>query len=61
MDPIPRSQYHCAKKIALISIKALEDVMGKNGMNASPVCWGRIDSDKPVCFIAIGLLQAGLK
>lgn len=26
-----------------------------------PVCWGRHDSDKPVCFIAIGLLQGGLK
>jgi len=26
-----------------------------------PVCWGRTDSDKPVCFIAVGLLQEGLK
>lgn len=26
-----------------------------------PVCWGRKDSDKPVCFIAVGLLQEGLK
>ena len=26
-----------------------------------PVCWGRHDSDKPVCFIAVGLLQEGLK
>lgn len=26
-----------------------------------PVCWGRSDSDKPVCFIATGLLQEGLK
>jgi predicted hydrocarbon binding protein len=26
-----------------------------------PVCWGRTGSDKPVCFIATGLLQAGLK
>jgi hypothetical protein len=26
-----------------------------------PVCWGRNNSDKPVCFIAIGLLQGGLK
>ncbi len=34
MDPIPRSQYYYANKIALISIRALEDVMGKNGMNA---------------------------
>lgn len=26
-----------------------------------PVCWGRNNSVKPVCFIAIGLLQGGLK
>ena len=26
-----------------------------------PVCWGRQDMDKPVCFIAVGLLQEGLK
>jgi predicted hydrocarbon binding protein len=26
-----------------------------------PVCWGRHDLDKPVCFIAVGLLQGGLK
>lgn len=26
-----------------------------------PVCWGRHDADKPVCFIAVGLLQEGLK
>ncbi|MEJ2263772.1 MAG: 4-vinyl reductase [Anaerolineales bacterium] len=26
-----------------------------------PVCWGRKDADKPVCFIAVGLLQEGLK
>ena len=26
-----------------------------------PVCWGRSNSDKPVCFIAVGLLQEGLK
>jgi predicted hydrocarbon binding protein len=26
-----------------------------------PVCWGRHGSDKPVCFIAVGLLQEGLK
>ena len=26
-----------------------------------PVCWGRHDEDKPVCFIAVGLLQEGLK
>jgi predicted hydrocarbon binding protein len=26
-----------------------------------PVCWGRNGSDKPVCFVAVGLLQEGLK
>jgi predicted hydrocarbon binding protein len=26
-----------------------------------PVCWGRHDLDKPVCFVATGLLQEGLK
>jgi len=26
-----------------------------------PCCWGRHDADKPVCFIAAGLLQEGLK
>ena len=26
-----------------------------------PVCWSRTGSDKPVCFIATGLLQEGLK
>ena len=26
-----------------------------------PVCWGRHGLDKPVCFIAAGLLQEGLK
>jgi hypothetical protein len=26
-----------------------------------PVCWGRHDEDKPVCFVAVGLLQEGLK
>ena len=27
-----------------------------------PVCWGRKGtSDKPVCFMAVGLLQEGLK
>lgn len=25
-----------------------------------PVCWGRPRSDRPVCFVAVGLLQAGL-
>ena len=26
-----------------------------------PVCWGRHDADRPVCFIATGLLQESLK
>ncbi|MBC8333071.1 MAG: 4-vinyl reductase [Anaerolineae bacterium] len=26
-----------------------------------PVCWGRSGEDKPVCFVAAGLLQAGLR
>ena len=26
-----------------------------------PCCWSRHDADKPVCFIATGLLQEGLK
>lgn len=26
-----------------------------------PVCWGRSGLDKPVCFVATGLLQEGLK
>jgi predicted hydrocarbon binding protein len=34
MDPIPKSEYHYANKIVLITIKALEEVMGKNGLNA---------------------------
>jgi predicted hydrocarbon binding protein len=34
MDPIAKSGYFYANKIALISLKALEEVMGKNGLNA---------------------------
>jgi predicted hydrocarbon binding protein len=26
-----------------------------------PICWGRAGEDRPVCFIAVGLLQEGLK
>ena len=26
-----------------------------------PVCWGRSNLEKPVCYIAVGLLQEGLK
>jgi len=34
MDPIPKSEYYYANKIALITLSALQDVMGKNGLNA---------------------------
>jgi predicted hydrocarbon binding protein len=34
MDPIPKSEYNYANKIVLITLKALEEVMGKNGVNA---------------------------
>ena len=30
-------------------------------IHCCPVCWGRHDQDKPVCFIAVGLLQEGMK
>lgn len=32
----------------------------KYTIHRCPVCWGRNGLDKPVCFIAVGLLQAGL-
>src|SRR4030042_4300659 len=34
MEPIPKSGYNYANKIALIALKALEGGMGKNGLNA---------------------------
>jgi predicted hydrocarbon binding protein len=34
MEPVPRSGFFYANKFALIMIIALEDVMGKNGLNA---------------------------
>ncbi|MCS6906921.1 MAG: 4-vinyl reductase [Anaerolineales bacterium] len=34
MEPIPKSGYYYANKFALITLKALEEVMGKNGINA---------------------------
>jgi len=34
MEPIPQSGYHYANKIVRISLKAFEEVMGKNGLNA---------------------------
>lgn len=30
-------------------------------IHRSPVCYGRHNEDKPVCFIAVGLLQEGLR
>lgn len=34
MEPIPKSEYYYANKIVLITLEALEDVMGRNGLNA---------------------------
>ena len=34
MEPIPKSGYYYANKIVLIILNSLEDVMGKNGVNA---------------------------
>lgn len=34
MDPIPKSGFHYANKMGRIFLKALEEVMGKNGLNA---------------------------
>jgi hypothetical protein len=34
MEPIPKSGYYYANKIVLLSLQALESVMGKNGVNA---------------------------
>jgi predicted hydrocarbon binding protein len=34
MEPIPKSGLYYANKFSLITLKALEDVMGKNGLNA---------------------------
>mgnify|MGYP001075547325 CR=1 FL=1 len=30
-------------------------------MHKCPVCWSRKNADKPVCYIATGLLQESLK
>jgi hypothetical protein len=35
MDPIPKSEYFYANKFARITLKAFEEVMGKNGLNAT--------------------------
>jgi predicted hydrocarbon binding protein len=29
-------------------------------IDRNPVCWGRT-SDRPICFVAVGLLQEGLR
>ena len=34
MEPIPKSGYYYANKFSQITLDALEDVMGKNGLNA---------------------------
>ncbi len=34
MEAIPKSNYHYPNKFALIMLEALEDVMGRNGLNA---------------------------
>jgi len=34
MDPIPESGYYYPNRFALITLEALEEVMGKNGLNA---------------------------
>lgn len=34
MEPIPKSGYYYANKFARITLEALEEVMGKNGLNA---------------------------
>ena len=34
MSPIPKAGLYYPSKFGLITLKALEDVMGKNGLNA---------------------------
>lgn len=34
MEPIPKSGFYYANKIAFLALKALADVMGRNGLNA---------------------------
>jgi hypothetical protein len=34
MEPIPKSGLYYPNKMARLALKALEDVMGKNGLNA---------------------------
>lgn len=42
------------------TVKELDDVFLYT-IHRCPICWGRSGLDKPVCFIATGLLQEGLK
>jgi len=42
------------------TVQELDDVFVYT-IHRCPVCWGRKGADKPVCFIAVGLLQEGLK
>ena len=42
------------------TVEELDDVFVYT-IHRCPVCWGRSGLDKPVCFVATGLLQEGLK
>ncbi|MFN2199040.1 MAG: V4R domain-containing protein [Anaerolineales bacterium] len=44
----------------LSTVEEREDVFVYT-IHRCPVCWGRPHTDKPVCFIAVGLLQEALK
>jgi predicted hydrocarbon binding protein len=44
----------------ITTVKEKEDTFVYT-IHRCPVCWGRSEVDKPVCFIAVGLLQEGLK
>jgi len=44
----------------ITSVEEREDVFIYT-IHRCPVCWGRSGLTKPVCFIAVGLLQEGLK
>ena len=54
-----------AKIFSQVSDQYSTVVEGENAfiytIHRCPVCWGRKNLDKPVCFIAVGLLQEGLK
>ena len=44
----------------LSTVEEREDVFVYT-IHRCPVCWGRPRTDKPVCFIAVGLLQEALR